>query len=194
MEMFAPLTEWRPIGRHSRPTTNRTPMSIQLGMFSPQLWQRYRDLRLRALRDSPDAFGSTYAAEAALPDAWWQARLSSASTSGADLPLLALVDGDHAGLAWVQLAPEASQIANLYQMWVAPEFRGHGVGRMLLEAAADWARSAGATELRLGVTIGDSPAFRLYSRAGFLPIGPPAPLRRDSPLLAQDMRLDLGGA
>ena len=52
-------------------------------------WQAYRNLRLRALADSPDAFGSTWEVEHAKPDEYWAGRLSSAVTSQWQLPLVA---------------------------------------------------------------------------------------------------------
>lgn len=53
-------------------------------------WPIYKDLRLRALRDAPDAFGSTLAAELPRPDSLWQDRLVVAGASGHDLPLFAV--------------------------------------------------------------------------------------------------------
>ncbi|NJN50896.1 MAG: hypothetical protein HC809_03045 [Gammaproteobacteria bacterium] len=56
--------------------------------IEPEDWQQYRDLRLRALQDSPDAFGSTYADAKLLSDEQWQARVSNLSNTR-DLPLFA---------------------------------------------------------------------------------------------------------
>jgi len=51
--------------------------------FAPHEWRIYRDLRLRALADSPDAFGSTFERERDRPDAEWADRLARAHRSGA---------------------------------------------------------------------------------------------------------------
>jgi len=159
--------------------------------FQPHEWRAYRDLRLRALGDSPDAFGSTLAAEGAFPDEKWSARLAGGATSNLDIPLVAEVDGRMIGLAWGKIEPPDQTLAHLYQMWVDPEFRGLGAGRMLLRAAIDWAQRSNAQALVLGVTCGDTAAGRLYSREGFKPDGPPQPLRPGSPVMAQPMRLVL---
>lgn len=154
-------------------------------------WRAYRDLRLRALGDSPDAFRSTREVDRQRPDAYWAERLSSGAASGWDLPLVA-EDGDElVGLAWGRIDPAEPRTAHLVQMWVAPETRGLGCGSMLLDAMVTWAGDAGARSVVLSVTCGDTPAKRLYSQAGFEPVGDPEPLRPGSTLLSQRMRLDL---
>jgi ribosomal protein S18 acetylase RimI-like enzyme len=162
--------------------------------FSANEWRVYRDLRLRALADSPDAFGSTLAAETGRLDAEWARRLASSVDSPLKLPLVAEVRGEPIGLAWGRIDTSDPDLAALYQMWVAPSHRGVGAGQMLLKAVIAWARARNASSLDLGVTCGDSPARRLYERAGFQPMGEPQPLRPGSTLLAQAMRLALRGA
>jgi GNAT superfamily N-acetyltransferase len=156
-------------------------------------WRAYRSLRLRALEDSPDAFGSTLVAERDREDTWWSARLASGAGSRLDLPLVAEVGVEGVGLAWGRIDPAQRDVANLYQMWVDPGYRGRGTGGMLLDAVVSWARDAGARLLALGVTCGDTPAMRLYARAGFHRVGEPAPIRPGSPLLGQSMQLELRG-
>ena len=60
--------------------------------FAQHEWAVYKDLRLRALADSPDAFGSTLAKEQNRSDAEWASRLAAGVNSW-DLPLVAEVDG-----------------------------------------------------------------------------------------------------
>jgi ribosomal protein S18 acetylase RimI-like enzyme len=159
--------------------------------FSADEWRVYKDLRLRALAESPDAFGSTLAEETGRLDAEWARRLASGVDSPMNLPLVAEVGGEPIGLAWGRIDTSGPDRAALYQMWVAPSHRGVRAGQMLLEAVIAWARARKASSLDLGVTCGDSPARRLYERAGFTPIGEPQPLRPGSKLLAQAMRLAL---
>lgn len=162
--------------------------------FSAAEWPVYRDLRLRALGDSPDAFGSTLSEETGRTDAQWAGCLAAASDSQTNLQVVAEVDGEPVGLAWGRVDPPNPEVAVLYQMWVAPSHRGVGAGKMLLEAVIAWARARNASFLDLGVTCGNSPARRLYERAGFKPVGEPQPLRPGSELVAQSMRLALRGA
>jgi GNAT superfamily N-acetyltransferase len=157
----------------------------------PEEWSTYRDLRLQALADSPDAFGRTLAEEKDRPDTEWLNRLVSGADIRWNLPLLAEAGGEPVGLAWGRIERSSPEVANLYQMWVAPEYRGMGVGQMLLEAVIAWARESNLHQLALGVTCGDTPAMRLYTRAGFKPVGQPQPLRPESDLLGQQMVLVL---
>ena len=156
-------------------------------------WPIYRALRLRALADSPDAFAVTLAEQLARPDAAWAGRLALAAAAHDELPLLAEHDGAPAGLAWAKADGADPAVAELFQVWVAPEARGQGIAARLLRTAIDWARERGFRAMTLGVTEGDTPAVRLYLREGFRNAGEPAPLRPGSALLSQTMCLMLAG-
>src|SRR5688500_5691758 len=126
--------------------------------FGADEWRAYRDLRLRALADSPNAFGSTLEAEQGRSDADWAARLSAGADSEWSLPLVA-TDGDEmVGLVWGRIDPLTPETAYVYQMWVAPEARFLGCGGLLIEAVIAWARQARAECVALNVTSGDTPA------------------------------------
>jgi GNAT superfamily N-acetyltransferase len=159
--------------------------------FLPHEWRIYRDLRLRALADSPDAFGSTLAEGRDRPDTEWVSRLASGADKRWNFPVVADMGAEPIGLAWGRIEQSEPEVAHLYQMWVDPGFRRLGAGQLLLQAVIDWARDANARCLALGVTCGDSAARQLYSRAGFTAVGEPEPLRPGSSLLAQSMRLEL---
>ncbi|MGZ5093862.1 MAG: GNAT family N-acetyltransferase [Burkholderiales bacterium] len=158
--------------------------------FASHEWRSYRELRLRALAESPDAFGSTLALEEGRTDEDWSARLAHGMASGSDLPLVVEVSGKAVGLAWAKINESDHTVANLYQMWVSPSYRRMGAGRMLVCTAIDWARAANLQALILCVTSGDSPATRLYTSAGFKSVGAPEPLRPGCPLFPHTMKLE----
>ena len=120
------------------------------------------------------------------------ARVQTGSTSPADLPLVALLGDRLVGLAWGKVSPTDPSTVHLFQMWVAPEARGEGIGAALVRQVIDWASALGATRLLLGVTEGDTPARRLYERAGFQVEGDLEPLRSGSELRSRRMVLKLG--
>jgi GNAT superfamily N-acetyltransferase len=151
-------------------------------------WPLYRTLRLRALLDAPAAFCSTLAEEETRTDQDWAWRLHLGARSGRDRPLVAEVGGAAAGLAWAKVDAGDPLLVNLFQVWVAPEARGHGVAAALLDAAIAWARARGARAMGLGVVCGNNAARRLYERAGFRAFGEPEPQRPGSSRMEQRMR------
>ena len=166
--------------------------SLVVREFAPDEWPLYRMVRLAALEESPDAFGSTLTHERARADDEWVTRLARGVSSPRELPLVAEVDNEPGGLAWVWLEGEGPACAaHVYQMWVAPSKRRLGVGRALLDAAIAWARSVGARALVLDVTTGNTAAVQLYEGAGFVATGSEKSLRPGSELRSQAMRLSL---
>lgn len=68
---------------------------------------------------------------------------------------------------WRDLGEEAE----LLTIGVAPEMRKSGLGKALLDAILDAARSAGAEKIYLEVDERNQAALALYRKAGFRPIG-----------------------
>ena len=62
-------------------------------------------------------------------------------------------------------------VAEIKRMYVAPEERGRGVGRALLAALEDAARSLGYTRVRLDTGAKQPEAEAMYRRAGYREIG-----------------------
>ena len=165
---------------------------IHIRQIQASEWQKYRDVRLRALRDAPDAFGSTYAIESVKTDAAWQRQIETALSSGSDCPLFAYSQEDVCGLVWCKLSAAEPDTAHIYHMWVDPACRGSGAGHALLDFAVRWAKKMAAQRVRLGVTFAQSPAMSLYQKYGFIQAGKVEPLREGSHLesLTLELRLE----
>jgi ribosomal protein S18 acetylase RimI-like enzyme len=74
------------------------------------------------------------------------------------------------GMAEIRLRPSlmtGELDAYLEELYVAPARRGRGLGRALLEAAMEVARSEGAVHMDLGTSEDDAAARALYESAGF---------------------------
>jgi RimJ/RimL family protein N-acetyltransferase len=134
-----------------------------------------RALRLRALLEDPDAFGSTLARETGLPDEHWQ---RWAAESDAEERGVVFVVGapEWAGMAAGFLDADRPGVACLGAMWVDPALRCHGLGGQLLDAVIAWATARGAGLIECSVTERNAAAERLYSRAGFTETGLREPL------------------
>jgi GNAT superfamily N-acetyltransferase len=135
-----------------------------------------RALRLRALADSPMAFGSTLAREEAFAEPMWHERAAGGASGGDRVTFIAERDGRWIGLA-TGLAddPDGSRPV-LVGMFVDPAERGHRVGVALVDAVTAWARTRGAARLSLWVTSTNTPAIALYDRCGFRATGEARPL------------------
>ena len=60
-----------------------------------------------------------------------------------------------------------TEYGEVKRMFVRPEFRGKGLGKVMLRHLADFARDQGATVLRLETGIYEVEAIGLYERCGF---------------------------
>ncbi len=146
----------------------------------PDDWQHVRELRLRALLDTPDAFGSTHAQEAVEGEGAWRSWATGWPRAG-DQALFAAVDqGVWVGIALGVRWEEDPEDVNLYAMWVEPSSRRRGVGRALAEAVSRWARDLGISRIVLRVTEGNDAALALYRETGFVDTGVREALREGS--------------
>ncbi len=138
----------------------------------------YRAFRLRALADSPEAFGDSYALAIARPPEFWHERVAQ-TAAGVDSVLMVAVDA--ATDAWLGMTgcfveDPSDGSALVVSVWVAPEARRRRLARRLLDAVVDWARERGIGTLRLWVTESNDRARSLYAGAGFTPSGEVQPL------------------
>jgi ribosomal protein S18 acetylase RimI-like enzyme len=137
-----------------------------------------REVRLRALADTPLAFGSTHACEAAYPRERWTTWASDSADGARQATHFAIASESDAvvGLVVTVIDAEDAALAHLFAMWVAPEARNRGAGGALVAASVAWATARGAARLRTSVTVGNDGAARLYARAGFHDTGLREPL------------------
>lgn len=78
--------------------------------------------------------------------------------------LVARGAGELRGAATFQLVAET---ADLHRVIVAPEHRGRGIGRALVEAGLAWAADRRGRRMLLEVEHDNAPALRLYRGLGF---------------------------
>jgi ribosomal protein S18 acetylase RimI-like enzyme len=136
-------------------------------MLGPADATLYRALRLRALREHPDAFTSSYEDDRQQPVEAAAQRLVAHAFWGAyqHAELYGFVGLER------ELRPKNRHKGTVMGMYVAPEIGGQGVGRALLEALMAHARANGLESLVLTVTDGNERALRLYEHVGFRSFG-----------------------
>jgi len=149
----------------------------------------YRQLRLCALSDAPDAFGDTLSDALVRPQQWWIDRVRQISHNSDHEVLFAAVNQHQpCGLLYVRLEVPA---AHFYGMWVAPALRRRGNGAALLNAGLWWARTKVARHAELWVSEGNTAAIKLYEGLGFRDTGGREPLRPGSAIRIRQMILNL---
>ena len=84
--------------------------------------------------------------------------------------LVAELGGRPVGVCGLQLLVSTAQGAyscHVEDLVLAPECRGRGIGRLLLEAAAEWAQRRGATRMQLNCDDKNLPAMKFYESLGW---------------------------
>lgn len=126
-----------------------------------------RKLRLRALRDAPDAYFGSLDSEQRLPLSHWE----DWATSEDKVMLVAVEGGDWLGMAGALVHPDKAGTVSLWWLWVAPSVRGRGIARRLTDALAEWARERGAARLEVAVAENNEASMALCRGLGFVPTG-----------------------
>ncbi|WOF21488.1 GNAT family N-acetyltransferase [Microbacterium betulae] len=126
-------------------------------------WRVWRALRLRALTEDPDAFGSRLASWTGDGDREdrWRATFAIPGS----VHLVARVHGEPCGMVRGIWADHVDAI-ELVSLWVAPDVRGRGVATALIDAIEQWAAER-AGVLLLSVAPANVRAIRLYESLGF---------------------------
>ncbi|KAJ5165284.1 Acyl-CoA N-acyltransferase [Penicillium coprophilum] len=163
--------------------------------------QKYRDLRLKALKTSPDSFSSTYEIESAFTDAEWIDRLTlpdrelfiCAATPVTDDP------SSPGSIEWIgqvtlrgpsfkadfelpveagqppQRSDEEEERWQMLSLFTLSEYRGYGLGSKLCQEAINYLRSYRSfprqVQVRLIVKAGNDVTVELYRRLGFIHAG-----------------------
>ena len=146
----------------------------------------FKDVRLRALQDTPLAFGSTYADESKLTDADWLSR-TTRWNGERGIGFLAFDDAMPCGIAGSFLVEADPTQAKLISMWTAPTHRQRGIGRLLVDEVLHWARARQVHTLLLMVTSVNDSAIRFYERLGFTRTGRSEPYPNDPSITEYEM-------
>jgi ribosomal protein S18 acetylase RimI-like enzyme len=136
-------------------------------------WEKYRALRLRALKEDPQAFGSSYANNVNSPPEEWKRRLKKAQegNSGSYL-LFARAQDKLVGMIGAFMEKDATDTATIIAMYVPKEERGKGISKKLMHTLlVELAQKPHLKTAKLMVNKNQLPAFNLYKNFGFEEVG-----------------------
>jgi ribosomal protein S18 acetylase RimI-like enzyme len=164
---------------------------ITVRSLEPHEVTLHREVRLRALRESPDSFGETATEVERQPHSYWEGLTRSVTTPDRHIMLLACEGDAVYGAIYGLVDSERSDAGRIGGMWVDPSRRRQGVARALLQAVLRWARQRRMKHLGLWAPLENAGAIALYRRAGFADTGRRRPLRAGSELHIIEMECAL---
>jgi ribosomal protein S18 acetylase RimI-like enzyme len=126
-------------------------------------WPLLRDMRLAALRDSPQAFLASYQTEKAFDEPRWRAEFGRG-----DWSVSVQDDGPAAIVGCTRETDMPTDERYLEYLWVAPRWRNRGVAQNMLAVVLDRLRQSGVRTAYLWVLDGNDAAVRLYKSVGFI--------------------------
>ena len=159
---------------------------IAIAQITPGNVATFKEVRLRALRDAPSAFGSTYATESAMSDVEWMQR-AVRWNGERGIGFLAIDDGIACGIVGSMLDEDDATRATLVSMWTAPTHRRRGIARLLVNEVVGWARAREVAAIRLMVTSSNAAARSFYEQLGFACTGRTEPYPNDAALIEWEM-------
>ena len=125
---------------------------MNIERLTPNESERFRAIRLDALREAPDAFDTTLEEAEARSSASWRIQVSTIAT------FVANAGDDDVGVVRGTRDDKIHDAGYLISMWVAPESRRGGIGSALVDAVIDWARTQELRCLFLDVAAKNFPA------------------------------------
>ena len=142
-------------------------MSFSIRRLTRDDVEAYRAIRLEALTDHPESYGTA-------PDSFAARPLDAVQTMLDRMAVFGVVTAEGALAGIVAYARDDGEREThrgwLLQVYVRPEMRGSGAALAMLEAAVAHARSE-VIQLHLMVGAHNAPAIRLYEKAGFKTYG-----------------------
>ena len=130
----------------------------------------YRTLRLRALKEYPTIFSSSYEVEREWPSERFADRLSETPDSTDAFTFGCFAEGDLVGsISFFRYeAPKEMHTGRIVAVHVAAQHQGHGYGRAMVAAVLERARRIpGLSTIQLTATTTNERAKSLYASFGF---------------------------
>ncbi len=144
-------------------------MDIQILEPNAVSWEAYKKLRLKALKEEPQAFATQFKTEINTPDEEWEKRLKQYRDGKSDWMFFASNGLELVGMlgAYQTDKDKRQSSANIIAMFVSTEARGKGVSKLLMIRLLDRLTKSFVTKVKLQVNKDQVAALKLYQSFGF---------------------------
>jgi GNAT superfamily N-acetyltransferase len=122
------------------------PHRLLIRPLRPDEWMLFRDLRIRAVTDTPDAFGAVPDEVVRRSDDEWR-NFTAGFASDGHVLLVGFVADEAVGTTYARLNDDGT--GHIGAMWIDPRHRRGGLGQLLLRAGIDWILAQGAPVVQL---------------------------------------------
>ncbi len=143
---------------------------VEIVTLKPKQWQEYKALRLRALKEDPKAFGSTYEEATNKPDKEWRYRLEKANKLNNYWMFFAKLDEELVGMVGARetIPPDTLPTIKINGLYVASRARGKGIGKkLMLHLLKEVVRNPRWKKVKIKVFPTQEIAINLYKSLGF---------------------------
>lgn len=149
--------------------TNKGEITLRPAMVTDAL--AFRDLRLEALHNHPEAFSSDYATNFAYPSTFWEERLHDLNQSG--IIFFAVREDDLIGMCGIyrERSPKLQHTSTIWGVYVKEKWRGLHITEGLISRCTGWALEKGIKVVKLAVVNTNTSAIKTYNRCGFTVYG-----------------------
>lgn len=145
---------------------------MEITKLSTEEWQKYKELRLRALKEDPQAFGASYKTNFEYPEKEWKRRLENASKGKTNWLLFAREGIKLAGMIGAFLEDGVTDTATIYFVYVPIEEREKGISNKLMDGILkELSQKPFLRKVKLVVNKDLIPAVNLYKKFGFTEVG-----------------------
>ncbi len=142
--------------------------------INPSRWKEYKKLRLEALKNNPEAFGSDYSDSLKYPISHWKKGLVDSEKGLSGKLFFCEHYGKLVGLIGLVFfeGKKLHHRAKMVAFYVSPGFRGKGIGDSLIKHALNYLKKLKhITKIESAVNDGRVESLHLQLKNGFKVIG-----------------------